>query len=58
VPGDDVGQRDAVLLLEPGAVAGQVVEQPAGLVLLGLEAGEPEELVAVLAGLGDAGLHP
>ena len=58
VAGQRVRDGLALLLLEPCAEAEEIVDQPTCLVLLCLEAGQPEQLVTVMAGLRDAGRDP
>ena len=56
--GDRLGQRAPAFLLERGAEARQVVEQPPGLVLLRVQAGEPVQPAPVVPGLDDARVEP
>ena len=58
VGGHEVGDRPSFLLLQPGPERGNVVEQPPGLVLAGVDPGPQEQLAAVHAGLGDPGPDP
>jgi hypothetical protein len=58
VRGDRLRHRGVALLLQVAAEAGDVVEQPAGLMLVGADAGLPEQLRAVLPRLGDLGPNP
>jgi hypothetical protein len=58
VRGDRLRHRAVALLLEVAPEAGDVVQQPAGLVLVGADAGLPEQLGAVLPGLGHLGPDP
>ena len=58
-PGQPVVRDDllvVVLAVGAGAVGVEVVEQPAGLVLLDVEAGEPQQPPRVVAGVDDLGL--
>jgi hypothetical protein len=54
----EVGHRAALLLLQPGPERGDVVQQPAGLVLARVDPGAQEQLTAVLAGFGHPGPDP
>ena len=54
----NLGHRAAALLLQVGPEAGDVVEQPAGLILLHDEAGAQEQLARVMPGLRHPGPQP
>ena len=57
VDGDRLRHGLAAAAVELGPVAGEVVEEPAGLVLLRVQAGERVQPAAVVAGLDDAGVQ-